>query len=466
MVNYLSYKDILEYIPGNLNLNFTDEKLFRTIFNFINCRDIDTEKNNILVSLSGGVDSMVVITALLKIFPPNNIVAAHINYNNREESIREQLFLEEWCRENRLNIHVKSIEDLRRGIDKREEYEEQSRKIRFDLYKELMSKYNIDFVIFGHHRDDLSENVFTNVMNGRSLLDLSVILPESEVMGVNVFRPLVPHPKKDIFEFSHKYQIPYFKDTTPSWSNRGVLRKQLFPKFTERYGSGFTQNLVKIGNSSQEWGELIQSKILKPFIDNSYNSKIGYIFNISNYKGYPYSFWDQVFLHVFHSMGLSMISGKSLSNLISKINSSDNCSITLKKECISYIYNNELVIINKNIISPIIDIRHKICINSTLNFENISITNTIIDKIGKETNTTSKNIIDGEIKYYIPYIDDEYHDLIIINSHSKKTYLGKQFKDLNLLVFNAMPKVYYKNVNEKNITKYTSKYIEICIKFN
>ena len=46
---------------------------------------------------------------------------------------------------------------------------------------------------------------------------------------VPVWRPLLPHTKDEIFQFAHKFGVPYFKDTTPAWSTRGHMRNQLMP---------------------------------------------------------------------------------------------------------------------------------------------------------------------------------------------------------------------------------------------
>jgi tRNA(Ile)-lysidine synthase TilS/MesJ len=42
-----------------------------------------------------------------------------------------------------------------------------------------------------------------------------------------VWRPLLPLTKDLVFEFAHRYGVPYFRDTTPDWSTRGKLRNRL-----------------------------------------------------------------------------------------------------------------------------------------------------------------------------------------------------------------------------------------------
>jgi tRNA(Ile)-lysidine synthase TilS/MesJ len=44
----------------------------------------------------------------------------------------------------------------------RSEFEEESRKIRYDLYQEIINEHNCSGVFVGHHKDDIIENIFTN----------------------------------------------------------------------------------------------------------------------------------------------------------------------------------------------------------------------------------------------------------------------------------------------------------------
>lgn len=49
------------------------------------------------------------------------------------------------------------------------------------------------------------------------------------VEGCLVWRPLLPWRKDAIYGFAHTFGVPYFKDSTPSWSTRYKLRRQLLP---------------------------------------------------------------------------------------------------------------------------------------------------------------------------------------------------------------------------------------------
>ena len=105
-------------------------------------------------------------------------------------------------------------------------------------------------------------------MKGRSLTDLSVIKEQSEILGVKILRPLLSHPKKEIFELAHKTKIPYFKNTTPSWSNRGQYREIIQPAIIKTFGEGVLTNLSKIGKESDEIQLLMNDYIIKPYLNS------------------------------------------------------------------------------------------------------------------------------------------------------------------------------------------------------
>ncbi len=129
----------------------------------------------LVVSLSGGVDSMVIARILVhlrdelhakikkledtlgrqsqkrkksKVSPEVmtsveaiTVVAIHINYGNRAESGREALFLRQWCASFDIDFHERRIDEVSRGKAPRDVYERRSRQIRFAFYRDVLKKY-------------------------------------------------------------------------------------------------------------------------------------------------------------------------------------------------------------------------------------------------------------------------------------------------------------------------------------
>lgn len=119
------------------------------------------------ISLSGGVDSMVIakiLTILREKYTISSIVAIHIDYANREESSEEASYVDSWCKQMGLEFRKREIKEVTRGITDRAVYERVARDIRYGFYQEVLSEINCPAVIFGHHLGDVQENVISNIM--------------------------------------------------------------------------------------------------------------------------------------------------------------------------------------------------------------------------------------------------------------------------------------------------------------
>ena len=347
------YKKILEFVPTNKNkindqiLNL-ENILLTTIGDFVysiikNYGNNDNNENNendkinskkIIVSLSGGVDSMV-LTTILK-YLDYNVIGIHINYNNREETRLEQEFLEKWCNYNDIKLYVKSIENFKRENTKRSDYEVITKKIRFDFYKEVMNKENINFILLGHHKDDIVENIFANTCRGRNILDLAVIKKKCIIENVNIARPMLDFYKTTIYQFADTYQVPYFKDTTPEWSVRGKYRNTIYPLLEDVFSKNVKENLIGLSNQSNEWNELIQYKIIKPFLNNITYTTNEVTFNVEDYYNYPMSFWCQIFTYIFSHYNKSIPSRKAIQTFMNNIKTKNVCYISLSNSCVCY----------------------------------------------------------------------------------------------------------------------------------
>ncbi len=333
------YQDVLETVAIATNKiqlhQFDDEPLITTINNF--CKK--TPSKTFSVSLSGGVDSMVLISIIH--YLGYNVIGLHINYNNRDETLLEEQFLDEWCKFNEIKLYKKVINNIKRGTTKRSDYETITKMIRINFYKEILKKESADIIILGHHKDDIIENIFANVCRGRNLLDLAVIQEYTVLSNINIARPMLEYYKQTILDFAKKYQIPYFKDTTPDWSVRGKYRNQIFPIIEDTFTKNIKNNLIYLSEQSSQWNQLISSEIIKPFIDtvviNKENNNIE--FNVEKYKGYPLCFWNHVFMDLFNHFNFRHPSRKGMKTFINSIQEKTVCYASISINCECYIKN-------------------------------------------------------------------------------------------------------------------------------
>jgi len=297
----------------------------------------DDKASTAIVSLSGGVDSMVIAAVLAFIrdeearrrnVDPNDvlrIIAIHIDYANRPESSAEADYVRRYAGQLGAKFVCRKIDEVNRGVTARDDYEKISREIRFELYRQCCKEASAGTerngigVMLGHHRGDLRENVISNAHKGNGPLDLSGMTSISTNDGVNLFRPLLPLEKTDVFDYAHKYGVPYFKDTTPHWSTRGKLRNRLLPLLQEIYGEGSMNNLSSLAEESDDARKLMEESVMQPFLGHVKYYPMGIAFETTQWKHLGLFFWKFVLRQVLHSIGRGMFSDKSTETFLQRI---------------------------------------------------------------------------------------------------------------------------------------------------
>ena len=210
---------------------------------------------------------------------------------------------------------------FRYDCSRRDDYERIARELRYSAYRDLLAAREGTGagIFFGHHQGDLQENVISNVMRGCSPLQLAGMAEASSSHGVLVWRPLLSHTKEEIFAFAHKYGVPYFRDTTPSWSTRGKLRRQLLPLLHEMYGEGFLRNLSALASASDSNRELLEGSLYDPFLSSVRRHRCGLRVPIKRWVSQPECFWAEMLRRLMHSMSMSMVRDSSVTNFVAFI---------------------------------------------------------------------------------------------------------------------------------------------------
>lgn len=332
----------------------------------IECLDNFCQVNGIyqkgaIVSLSGGVDSMVLLAILIHLqkthtFP---IYSASIDYGLREESKDESKFLEKYIELFKIKGYISYVQGVSRKKENsgsRSEFEEESRILRFNTYKKIIQENNLDSelgVFVAHHQDDIVENIFTNSMRGANLLDLEVMKPISKIHGVNIYRPFLGFKKQVIYDFAHSYGIPYFLDTTPKWSKRGKMRNEIFPLLDNVFGNDWRNKLKHLGSQSGEWGNYINSFVIEPWFDRVEFGSAGIIVPIENQ---PKLIYSNILMKSLHQIGENMLKKTSLDKIMGLIDKKSNNIISLDGFRYATLMDDKnIIIFNKSKISKFVD---------------------------------------------------------------------------------------------------------------
>lgn len=220
---------------------------------------------SLAISLSGGVDSMLMTVMLAKMGV--DVVAIHIMYGNRPASVDERNFLAGFCLKVGVPLYTYSIEWLTRGKVDRAFYERKTRDLRFHAYAAIGRP-----VLLGHIQEDVVENIWTNLANGNHLDDLAKIHVSSVEEGVVLYRPWLQVKKSLIYEVAGLLALPYLKNTTPSWSNRGKFRETFHAATVAQYGASVDEKMLEVAGRLESQSKLLDLLLFKP-IKESWDEK-------------------------------------------------------------------------------------------------------------------------------------------------------------------------------------------------
>ena len=188
------------------------------------------EKCNFLIAVSGGVDSMVLADLFLK----NNLnfSIAHCNFKLRsKESDTDHDFVKKWSLKHKIHCHSNEFNTVKFCKKNKMGIQEGARKLRYDWFDELLSKYDFDYLVTAHHLDDQIETYLINSSRGSGIKGLLGIVSSTK----KFFRPLLDVLKIDILNYAKLNSIDYREDSSNSNDDyqRNMIRNSILPRFKE-----------------------------------------------------------------------------------------------------------------------------------------------------------------------------------------------------------------------------------------
>lgn len=195
---------------------------------------------NVLIAVSGGVDSMNLLYFLhcyqeeLKI----KIGIAHVNHRQRPQSDEEETYLKEWAKKHNVPIFVKQFSG--------NFSEKTARYFRYDFFKDIMAKEGYTALVTAHHADDHAETIFMRLVRGSRLKYLKGIKAIQAFGQGQLIRPFLTLNKADLPDIFH------FEDESNNSNQylRNRIRNNYIPSLSKE-NPNFSKYLSELGQETE-----------------------------------------------------------------------------------------------------------------------------------------------------------------------------------------------------------------------
>lgn len=227
----------------------------QSVRQFIETNDLARFGHKIIVGVSGGPDSVVLLHWLQQ--EGYTCIAAHCNFHLRdEESDRDEQFVREMCRQWGVALEVAHFDTRQEAQEHSESIEMAARRLRYDWFEALRVQYQADNIAVAHHRDDSAETLLLNLLRGTGIKGLSGIQPKQGM----VVRPLLCVSREDVMNYLEDNDLDSVQDSSNLSHEylRNRIRHEVIPLLAEMNPS-IVETLANTSVYMQEAGTMLEA---------------------------------------------------------------------------------------------------------------------------------------------------------------------------------------------------------------
>lgn len=187
-----------------------------------------SEQQTLIVAVSGGVDSVVMLDRLIA-SDPRRLIVAHVDHGIREESGDDEAFVRMLAD----NYGCKFVSTrLHLGSDASED---RARQARFAWLESIRETYGAEAIATAHHQDDILETIMINLTRGTGWRGLCSLRETSRR-----HRPLLGWNKAQIIDYAISHRLAWREDRTNDTLRylRNRIRHLVIPRLTAEARSG------------------------------------------------------------------------------------------------------------------------------------------------------------------------------------------------------------------------------------
>ncbi len=214
-------------------------------------------KAKILITVSGGLDSMVLLYLCKKM--KLDIAVAHCNFQLRDkESDGDAAFIKNYCKLHKLPFFKKNFDTQAFAKTSKTSTQIAARTLRYEWFEELSIAEGYAYILTAHHLNDDLETFLINLGRGTGINGLTGI-PR---INKKIVRPLLSFSRKRIHSFAIENKLQWREDSSNATDHyqRNHLRHHAIPALEEAHTT-FFKGFKKTQNHLQQSNALLKAYV-------------------------------------------------------------------------------------------------------------------------------------------------------------------------------------------------------------
>lgn len=189
--------------------------------------------NCLLIAVSGGVDSVVLLHALKGVSAELGITleVAHLDHQIRPESSADADFVQKLCLQWDIPCHIESCDVPALAGAEKISLEMAGRQVRRAFLQQVAREINAEQIVLAHHRNDQVETFMLRLLRGSGQSGLASMRVQQGLW----WRPLLGCNREQILAYARQHELSWVEDQSNSDPAflRNRLRSQLLPQLVE-----------------------------------------------------------------------------------------------------------------------------------------------------------------------------------------------------------------------------------------
>ncbi len=223
----------------------------------------------ILVSLSGGADSLVLFHLLFRIREgwSLDLEVFHLDHGLRPESSDQAREISRFVEEKGLLCHCLSADIQAMHEERGGSLQEVARRERMRLLKETALERSIDRIALGHQANDQAETLFLNLIRGSGTAGLAGIPYRGEG---KIIHPLLDIWRTDIEKYCREWDLKVLEDPSnlSTRYRRNKLRLEVLPLLEKEFNPRLQESLWRTAKNLQEDNSFLEELAEKELEQN------------------------------------------------------------------------------------------------------------------------------------------------------------------------------------------------------